>query len=107
MATTRPTSAVQLRKQLARDLLRIVPRQVRVAYGSPPRLLRGMATDDPLALAARAAARASLIGRGWLTEEELDTLPLDQAERLAMQRLRDSSPLVEIAERAQRGERRR
>lgn len=106
MANIRPGSAVRLRKQLARDLLRIVPRQVRVAYGAPPHLLRGLATDDPLALAARAAARASLIGRGWLTESELDTLPLEQAERLAMQRLRESSPLVEIAERAQRNERR-
>ncbi len=106
MAITSPATAVRLRKQLARDLLRIVPRQVRVAYGAPPHLLRGLAADDPLALAARAAARKSLVGRGWLTEEELDTLPQEQAERLAMQRLRDSSPLVEIAERAQRNERR-
>lgn len=107
MANTRPTTAVTLRKQLARDLLRIVPRQVRVAYGAPPHLLRGLAADNPLSVAARAAARASLIGRGWLTEEDLDTLPVEQAERVALQRLRDSSPLVEIAERAQRGERRR
>ncbi len=107
MANPRPASFVRLRKQLARDLLRIVPRQVRVAYGSPPHLLQGLAADDPLAVAARAAARASLVGRGWLTENELDTLPLEAAEALAMHRLRDSSPLVEVAERAQRTERRR
>jgi hypothetical protein len=106
MAGSSAATTTRLRKQLARDLLRIVPRQVRVAYGAPPHLLRGLSAEDPLAVAARRAARASLVRRGWLTEAELDDLSMVQAERLAMERLRASSPLVELAERAQRQERR-
>ena len=65
-----------------------LPDQIRRAYGDAPSVLADLSSDDPHLAAVRENARASLLNQGYLTEEELDTLPVDEAIEAAQQRLR-------------------
>ena len=65
-----------------------LPDQVRRAYGDAPSVLTDLSSDDPHLATVRENARASLLKQGYLTEEELDTLPVDEAIATARQRLR-------------------
>ena len=65
-----------------------LPDQARRAYGDPPSVLADLPSDDPHLTTVRENARSSLLKQGYLTEEDLDTLPLDEAITTAQQRLR-------------------
>ena len=65
-----------------------LPDQVRRAYGDAPRDLADLPSDDPHLAAVRENARASLLKQGYLSEEELETLSVDEAVKAAQQRLR-------------------
>jgi hypothetical protein len=65
-----------------------LPDQVRRAYGDAPSVLADLSDDDPHLATVRENARESLLKQGYLTEEDLDTLPVDEAIATAQQRLR-------------------
>ena len=77
-----------LRQRAARAMEKGLPEQVRRAYGDAPSVLADLPSDDPHLAAVRENARASLLKQGYLTEEDLDTLPVDEAIATAQQRLR-------------------
>ena len=89
MAEKQPTQrALLLRQRAARAMEKGLPDQIRRAYGDAPSVLADLPSDDPHLAALRENARASLLNQGYLTEEELDTLPVDEAIEAARQRLR-------------------
>jgi hypothetical protein len=89
MAEKQPTKrAVMLRLRAARAMEQGLPNQVRRAYGDAPSVLADLSSDDPYLAAVRENARASLLKQGYLTEEDLDTLPVEEAIATAQQRLR-------------------
>lgn len=69
------------RRQAARD-------QVRVAYGAVPVILEGFPESDPVRVKIRERARAVLVAQGYLTAEEVDTLPVNDAIAAVLNRLR-------------------
>ena len=69
------------RRQAARD-------QVRVAYGAVPVILQGFPESDPVRVKIRQRARAMLVDQGYLTAEEADTLPVNDAITAVLNRLR-------------------
>ena len=79
---------VLLRQRAARVQERALPDQIRRAYGQVPIELADLPDDDPQLATLRESARAALIARGHLRQEELDTLPVDEAIGVALQRLR-------------------
>jgi hypothetical protein len=83
-----------------------LPDQVRRAYGAAPSVLADLPSDDPHLTAVRENARASLLKQGYLTDEDLDTLSVDEAIAAARQRLRDQiSSLQEQSDTLARQER--
>lgn len=74
----RTTMTLQ-RRQVARD-------QVRVAYGALPVSLENLAADDPFLAEIRERARSWLIEQGYLTAEQLATLPVKDAITAVMRR---------------------
>ena len=80
--------ALLLRERAARIVERSLPDQVSRAYGIVPIELTDLPSDDPQLTDLRARARASLLKQGFLTDEELDTLTVDQAIEAARQRVR-------------------
>jgi hypothetical protein len=89
MAEKLPTKrAVMLRLRAARGMEKSLPDQIRRAYGDAPSVLADLPSDDPHLAAVRENARASLLKQEYLTEEELDTLPVEEAIATALQRLR-------------------
>jgi hypothetical protein len=66
-----------------------LPDQIRRAYGDAPSVLSDLPSDDPHLAAVSENARASLLKQGYFTEEDLDTLSVDEAVTTARQRLRD------------------
>ena len=89
MAEKQPTKrALLLRQRAARAMEKGLPDQVRRAYADAPSVLADLPSDDPHLAALRENARASLLNQGYLTEEDLDTLPVDEAIEVAQQRLR-------------------
>jgi hypothetical protein len=89
MAEKQPTKrAVMLRLRAARGMEKSLPDQIRRAYGDAPSVLADLPSDDPHLAAVRENARASLLKQEYLTEEELDTLPVEEAIATALQRLR-------------------
>ncbi len=89
MVEKQPTKrALLLRQRAARAMEKGLPDQVRRAYGDAPSVLADLPSDDPHLATLRENARASLLNQGYLTEEELDTLPVDEAIDAAQQRLR-------------------
>jgi hypothetical protein len=72
------------RKQAAED-------QVRVAYGAVPVILEALPADDPFRTAIRERARSLLVALGYLTAEELGTLPVKDAIAAALRRFRDET----------------
>ena len=90
MAEKQPTKrTVLLRLRAARAMEKGLPDQVRRAYGDAPSVLADLPSDDPHLATVRESTRASLLRQGYLTEEDLDTLPVDEAIEIALQRLRD------------------
>jgi hypothetical protein len=79
---------LRLRLQAARLLERTLPDQVHRAYGDLPAYDGDRPTDEALMAESRAKARASLVDKGLLTPEEIDTLPVAEATRVALERLR-------------------
>ena len=77
-----------LRLRAARAMEKGLPDQIRRAYGDAPSILSDLPNDDPHLATVRENARASLLKQSYLTEEELDTLPVDEAIDIAQQRLR-------------------
>ena len=77
-----------LRLRATRAMEKGLPDQIRRAYGDAPSVLGDLASDDPHLETVRENARASLLKQGYLTEEDLDTLPVDEAIDVAQQRLR-------------------
>ena len=75
-------SLVFRRKQAARD-------QVRIAYGEVPVILEGLPANDPFRAAIRNRARSLLVEHGYLTADELGTLPVKDAITTALGRCRD------------------
>jgi hypothetical protein len=71
-----------LQQRAARLIERTLPDQIRRAYDDT-------AGDD------RDRARAAVIARGQLTEEELNTLPLEEAITVALGRNRAETALLE------------
>jgi hypothetical protein len=89
MADKQPTKrTLLLRQRATRAMEKGLPDQVRRAYGDAPTVLADLPSDDPHLAAVRENARSSLLKQGYLTEEELDTLPVDEAIAMARQRLR-------------------
>jgi len=78
-----------LQQRAARLLERTLPDQIRRAYDDA-------AGDD------RDRARTALIARGQLTEEELTTLPLEEAISVALGRIRAES--AQLSEQSARQE---
>ena len=80
MAEKQPTKrTLLLRLRAVRAMEKGLPDQVRRAYGDAPSVLADLPSDDPHLAAVRENARASLLKQGYLTEEDLDTLPVDEA----------------------------
>ena len=89
MADKQPTKrTLLLRLRAARAMEKGLPDQVRRAYGDAPSVLADLPSDDPHLATVRENARSSLLKQGYLTEEDLDTLPVDEAIATAQQRLR-------------------
>jgi hypothetical protein len=89
MAEKQPTKrTLLLRLRAMRAMEKGLPDQVRRAYGEAPGVLTELPSDDPHLDTVRENARASLLKQGYLTEEELDTLPVGEAIDIAQQRLR-------------------
>jgi hypothetical protein len=89
MEEKQPTKrTLLLRLRAARAIEKGLPDQVRRAYGDPPSVLADLSSDDPHLAAVRENARSSLLKQGYLTDEDLDTLPVDEAIATAQQRLR-------------------
>jgi hypothetical protein len=89
MADKQPTKrTLLLRLRAARAMEKGLPDQVRRAYGDAPSVLADLSSDDPHLATVRENARASLLKQGYLTEEDLDTLSVDEAIATAQQRLR-------------------
>src|SRR5215216_7693774 len=89
MAEKQPTKrTLMLRLRAARAMEKGLPDQIRRAYGDAPSVLAELPGDDPHLATVRENARASLLKQGYLTEEDLDTLPVDEAIDVAQQRLR-------------------
>ncbi len=89
---------LQLRKQAARMQEKSLPDQVRRAYGEAAEAAPDTAepaSDEQLASEARDKARASLIARGFLSEEELTTLSVDAATTLVLERLHEQVSALE------------
>jgi hypothetical protein len=63
--------------------------QVRVAYGVVPSSLEGLPVDDPFRVTIRNRARSLLVELGYLTSEELGTLPVKNAISTTLRRFRD------------------
>jgi hypothetical protein len=80
---------LRLRLQAARVLERSVPDQIRRAHGDVPAQVGGGSADEALLAETRAKARASLIDKGLLTPEEIDSLPVTEATSVALERLRE------------------
>ena len=96
-----------LRQRAARVQERALPDQIRRAYGEVPIELADLPGDDPQIGTLRESARASLIARGHLRQDELDTLPVDDAIGVALQRLRnEAASLREESERQANQEKR-
>jgi multidrug resistance efflux pump len=92
MAEKQPTKrAILLRQRAARAMEKGLPDQVRRAYGDAPSVLADLPSDDPHLAAIQENARASLLKQGYLTEEELDTLSVDEAIDVVQQRMRAES----------------
>ena len=72
------------RREAARD-------QVRVAYGAVPVILEGFPESDPVRVTIRERARSMLVDQGYLTGEDLDTLPVKDAITAVLKRLRDET----------------
>ena len=90
MAEKQPTKrAVMLRLRAVRAMEKSLPDQIRRAYGDAPSVLADLPSDDPHLAAVRENARTSLLKQGYLTDEDLDTLSVDEAIAAARQRLRD------------------
>lgn len=64
-----------------------MPDLVRRAFGDLPDQPAGRGSDAPSQSEMRAGARAALIERGHLTEEELDSLSVDEAIGAALARM--------------------
>ena len=62
--------------------------QVRVAYGAVPLILEAFPESDPVRVKIRESARAMLAAQGYLTPEEMATLPLKEAISTVLKRLR-------------------
>jgi hypothetical protein len=89
MADKQPTKrTLMLRLRAARAMEKGLSDQIRRAYGDAPSVLADLADDDPHLVAVRKNARASLLKQGYLTEEDLDTLPVEEAIATARERLR-------------------
>jgi hypothetical protein len=89
MADKQPTKrTLLLRLRAARAMEKGLPDQIRRAYGDAPSVLADLPSDDPHLTTVRENARSSLLKQGYLTEEDLDTLPVDEAIATAQQRLR-------------------
>ena len=86
---------LQLRKQAARMQEKSLPDQVRRAYGEAAPDAAEPASDEQPASEARDKARASLIARGFLSEEELTTLSVDAATTLVLERLHEQVSALE------------
>ena len=87
-----PSKQALLQRQRAtRVQEKTLPDQVRTAYGQVPIELSDLASDDPQLAQIRESARASFVKHDRLTEEELNTLPVDEAVAVAVQRLRDQA----------------
>jgi len=89
MTDKTPTKrALTLRLRAARVLHNDLPDRVRTAYGETPGRLANIPTDDPNTVDAAASARAFLVQNGFLTQHDLDALPIDEAIANAQQRAR-------------------
>ena len=77
------------RRQAARD-------QVRVAYGAVPVILEGFPESDPVRVKIRERARAMLVEQGYLTAEEVDTLPAKAAITTVLNRLRGKASHADL-----------
>ena len=71
----------QQRYQTGRD-------QARADYGAVPVILEAFPEGDPVRVKIRESARATLVGRGYLTADELATLPVKEAITVVLKRLR-------------------
>src|SRR5215212_7480651 len=72
-----------LRLRAMRAMEKGLPDQVRRAYGDAPSVLADLPSDDPHLATVRENARASLLKQAYLTEEDLDTLPVEEAIDIA------------------------
>ena len=89
VANKQPTKrTLLLRLRAARAMEKGLPDQVRRAYGDAPSVLADLSSDDPHLTTVSENARSTLLKQGYLTEEDLDTLPVDEAIATAQQRLR-------------------
>lgn len=79
--------------------------QVRVTYGAVPISLEDLPADDPIRAAIRDQARSLLVERGYLSDEELRTFPVQTTIVAALHRWRDEMDHTDL-ERAPRTERR-
>jgi hypothetical protein len=82
-----------LQQRAARLMERTLPDQIRRAY-------------DDTAGEDRDRARAALIARGQVTEEELTTLPLEEAITVALERIRAETALLNEQSSRQESEKR-
>jgi hypothetical protein len=89
MAEKQPTKrTLLLRLRAARAMEKGLPDQIRRAYGDAPSVLADLPSDDPHLTTVRENARVSLLKQGLLSEEDLDTLQVEEAIATALQRLR-------------------
>jgi hypothetical protein len=88
-SNTLTKKALRLRLQAARVGERTLPDQVRRAYGTTPDQQADLPADDPLVVGEREKAQASLVNRGLLTNGELATLSVDDAAKVAAERLHE------------------
>jgi hypothetical protein len=89
MAEKQPTKrTLLLRLRAARAMEKGLPDQIRRAYGDAPSVLADLPSGDPHLTTVRENARVSLLKQGLLSEEDLDTLQVEEAIATALQRLR-------------------
>jgi len=89
MAEKQPSKrTLMLRLRAARAMEKGLPDQIRRAYGDAPSVLADLPSDDPHLTTVRENARVSLLKQGYLSDEDLDTLPVDEAIAMAQQRVR-------------------